>query len=228
MDIFITGNLPQNENDAGQSVKLQLTALPDKITYRSGAKMAEYNILDKGPVSVPNGNEITEYQWEGFLPGEANKNQPWVRGKWISPKTIENYFSVWKSNGVKLKLLITGTPINAYVYLKDYEITFSGPHGDYEYRVTFISAIDIKVGFTKVTKPAPQRPTPAETTSSNRTYTIKTGDTLWGIAKKYYGKGTEYPKIYEANKETIDNEAKRRGMAPGGHWIFTGTVLVIP
>ena len=227
MDIYITGNLPQDENDTGRSVKLQLPALPAQITYKNGAKMAEYDILDKGPVAIPNGNELTEYQWDGFLPGESHKNQPWIRGKWIDPKTIENYFSVWKTNGIKLKLIITGTPVNAYVYLKDYEITFSGPNGDYGYSVTFITAIDIKVSYTKVTRQTPKRETPTNTTSS-RTHEIKSGDTLWGIAVKYYGKGTEYPKIYEANKETIDNEAKRRGMATGGHWIFAGTVLVIP
>ena len=229
MDIYITGNLPKNENDSGRSIKLRIPALPPSITYRCGAQMAEYQILDKGPVSLPSGNELTEYEWSAILPGKGHKNQPWIRGKWIDPKTIENYFSVWKKNGVKLKLLITGTPVNAYVYLKDYEITFSGAHGDYSYSVTFISAIDIKVSYTKVSRPAPKRTVP-EKKSSKRTHKVKSGDCLWNIAKKYYGNGSQYTKIYKANKSVIESTAKKHGYSSSrnGHWIFPGTVLTIP
>ena len=38
-----------------------------------------------------------------------------------------------------------------------------------------------------------------------RTYKVKKGDTLWAIAKKYYGSGAKYPTIYNANKDKIKN-----------------------
>lgn len=31
-------------------------------------------------------------------------------------------------------------------------------------------------------------------------YTVKYGDTLWGIAEKFYGDGSKYMKIFEANR----------------------------
>lgn len=34
-------------------------------------------------------------------------------------------------------------------------------------------------------------------------YEVVSGDTLSAIAKKFYGKGSLYPKIFEANKEVI-------------------------
>ena len=34
-----------------------------------------------------------------------------------------------------------------------------------------------------------------------RTYKVKYGDTLWGISEKFYGDGSKYMKIFEANKE---------------------------
>ena len=34
-------------------------------------------------------------------------------------------------------------------------------------------------------------------------YEIVKGDSLWKIAKKFYGNGNDYPKIFEANKEVI-------------------------
>lgn len=36
-------------------------------------------------------------------------------------------------------------------------------------------------------------------------YTIQKGDTLSGIAKNYYGKANDYPRIFEANREVIKN-----------------------
>jgi nucleoid-associated protein YgaU len=36
-------------------------------------------------------------------------------------------------------------------------------------------------------------------------YVIKSGDTLSAIAQKFYGKGSEYPRIFEANREVIKN-----------------------
>jgi nucleoid-associated protein YgaU len=36
-------------------------------------------------------------------------------------------------------------------------------------------------------------------------YVIKSGDTLSAIAQRYYGKGSAYPRIFEANREVIKN-----------------------
>ena len=58
-------------------------------------------------------------------------------------------------------------------------------------------------------------PAPA---SEPRTYTVAEGDSLWKIAQHVYGKGGEWQKIYEANKDTIKNP----------DLIHPGQVLVIP
>lgn len=34
-------------------------------------------------------------------------------------------------------------------------------------------------------------------------YVIKSGDTLSGLVKKYYGNAKEYPRLFEANREVI-------------------------
>ena len=36
-------------------------------------------------------------------------------------------------------------------------------------------------------------------------YVIKKGDTLSAIAKQYYGRANDYPRIFEANREVIKN-----------------------
>lgn len=61
-------------------------------------------------------------------------------------------------------------------------------------------------------------------------YTIVSGDTLWGLAVKFYGSGVQYTKIYNANQDIIESKAKERGKSDSdnGHWIFPGTVITIP
>jgi nucleoid-associated protein YgaU len=38
-----------------------------------------------------------------------------------------------------------------------------------------------------------------------RTYTVQKGDSLWKIAKQFYGNGSEWGRIHEANKDVIKN-----------------------
>jgi nucleoid-associated protein YgaU len=49
-------------------------------------------------------------------------------------------------------------------------------------------------------------------------YLIKKGDTLSAIAKQFYGKANEYPKIFEANREVIKDP----------NLIFPGQKIRIP
>ena len=47
-------------------------------------------------------------------------------------------------------------------------------------------------------------PTPeAAEAPQTQFYTIQSGDTLYAIAKEFYGNGMKYPKIFEANREVI-------------------------
>ena len=59
---------------------------------------------------------------------------------------------------------------------------------------------------------------PATTAPTTRTYTVVRGDCLWNIAKKYYGNGSQYTKIYNANRDKIKNPSL----------IYPGQVFVIP
>ena len=50
---------------------------------------------------------------------------------------------------------------------------------------------------------APPPVVPDLTTKAVRTHTVERGDSLWKIAKKYYGNGNHWKQIYEANQAVI-------------------------
>lgn len=56
----------------------------------------------------------------------------------------------------------------------------------------------------------------SSSSSSSTYYTVQKGDTLWAIAKKYYGDGSKYPKIASANNIANAN------------LIYVGQKLLIP
>lgn len=71
----------------------------------------------------------------------------------------------------------------------------------------------------------------AETAENEQeNYIIKKGDTLWSLAQQFYGDPTKCTAIYEANKEAIENAAKKNGKngSSGGYWIFPGQSITIP
>lgn len=53
-------------------------------------------------------------------------------------------------------------------------------------------------GSSSTAKPAPSSAPPPV-----RTYTVQKGDSLWKIAKQFYGKGSAWTRIHEANKDVI-------------------------
>ena len=65
---------------------------------------------------------------------------------------------------------------------------------------------------------APPASPPAAGETEARTYTVVSGDTLWKIAERMYGNGSQYMKIYEANTDILEHPDR----------IFPGQKLVIP
>mgnify|MGYP003291564938 CR=1 FL=1 len=102
--------------------KIYIPVNPEKIAYSGAAYFREYDILNKGPVKVPNGKELTMIGWESFFPGyKLTKNLLYDKFL-VTPSYIHNKIESWKNNGTKLKLNITGTPFNLSVNI------FHSPH----------------------------------------------------------------------------------------------------
>lgn len=221
VDIYIT------EAEGGR--ELRIPWLPDKINCDSnGTRMMSYEILDVGEVEVPSGSNLTTFSWSSYFPGEGHRNLPFLRGSWQDPKNIQTLLSGWREYGTPLRILVTGTPINHDVYLKDYSMEYESGYGDYKYNIVFKNRRDIKILATKVE--VKRATSSGGSGKSGATYNVKKGDTLWAIAQKHLGSGAKYGSIYNKNKSLIEQTAKKYGKksSNGGHWIYPGTVLQLP
>ena len=77
---------------------------------------------------------------------------------------------------------------------------------------------------TQVTQPsqarslAAARARRAARTQAGRAYTVRTGDTLSGIAQRFYGHAGDWPYLYRVNRGTVSDP----------NLIYTGEVLRVP
>lgn len=222
------------ESKKGTAVKFYFPVVPEQIKYKTAAQFQEYDIINKGPVKIPSGTDVTTIGWECFFPGEKIQSLPFVNASKDGSNTkksaseLHKQLETWKDSGTKLKLNISGTPFSFDVYIEKYEATIQDAYTSIYYSIEFTKAITITVATTSAKKQTTTQR--SSKTSSQKKHTVKSGDCLWNIAKKYYGDATKWPKIYNANKSTIESAAKKHGKksSDNGHWIYPGTVLQIP
>ena len=218
VDIYV------KERNGSRSIRIPW--LPEEIKFESGGTIrTTYDIMNKGPVEVPTGSGLCKYSWESEFPGEYRTDDSMLRGSWNDPKTYHNILEDWRVKGTPLNIMVTGYPINKDVILDDYLGKAAGAFGDIQYEVMFVEDQDIAITSTKEAASSTSR-----TAATSNTHTIKKGDTLWAIAKKYLGAGSKWETIYNANKEIIESTAKKYGKKSSdrGHWIYPGVTLTIP
>lgn len=207
MDFYLT---------APDGSRLHFPVNPEKITCRTGNRILTFDVITLGEISLPRGRVPIRFSFEGFFPGEARKDDSMVKS-WRSPKELVSILSAWRNEGTKLRLLVTETPINYDVYFDgdgSFQHEWRGGHGDCWYNLRFVEAREmvllteneVRPSTTRVTgssaagllsRPAP--PTP-------KTYTVKSGDTLYAIAKKTLGDGGLWREIYNNNVDVIGKD----------------------
>jgi LysM repeat protein len=203
--------------------KIRLPVNPESITISSPFGFEDINVTRLGEITVIGERELKEYSFSSFLPRDYNPTyceytnipKPW---------DVVNTLERWRDSRKPCRLIVTGTPINTPVTIRDFEHEpdKAGNPGDIYFSITlkeyrFVSFA--KVNSSQSKAKAPSKPSRPSTKSQPKTYTVKKGDSLWKIAKNVYGDGSKWRQIYEANKKVI-------GKNP--NLIYPGQKLVIP
>lgn len=197
---------------------------PEGIEVRNAAKLENINIIQLGDVKIPRGNMCSSLSWEGILPGEAKKNMPYVK-KWQKPSEIVRILSVYRHQGEKLRLLVTETPLCYDVYIESFEHNWQGGFGDVQYRISLVEAKDLSIysdsEYQNKGLSGTNKDTSRSFPPSPKVYKVRSGDTLYAIAKRYLGNGNRYKEIYDLNRSVIGSDCNliKPGQAlkiPGG------------
>jgi hypothetical protein len=208
------------------NVTYRLPVNPEQIETTSVQANQKYEILKLGQIAIPTHMELKEYSFECELPYRP-LHYVETSGEFRDADFYLRLFEQWRQKEAPVRFIASngiGDDINTLVLIEELTITEkAGEEGDkyvsfqlLEYReFGKKSAVVAQSNKATIKK---ESTAPKVNPKSNGVHVVQPGDTLWAIAKKYYGNGAQYTKIYNANRDKIKNP----------NLIYPGQKLVIP
>lgn len=204
----------------------QLPVNPAKIEYTSPYGLNTVSIASLGEVALAGERGLQTISFSSFFPRDYNPSyceyrdfeEPW---KWV--EQIE----AWRDTRKNIRIIIAGTPISIPAFVEEFELEpeKAGAPGDIYYTITFKQARGVRVkqianaNTTVSFNAVASLDRPSSSKQRPKTHKVVYYETLFSLAKRYYGDISEWQRIYDANKKVIGK---------GTTVIKDGMVLMIP
>ena len=203
--------------------KIQLPVLPPSFQTKNGGSNSSVDIVGLGEIIIMQSRPALQFSFSSFFPATRF---PGVQVSSLTkPLTRVEKINTWKASRKPIHFIATACGVDLYVAIEDFNYSEEGGDpGTYQYSITLKEYREIKVRQVKVDIPkavatVKKEEPRVDNTVQPQTYTVVSGDCLWNIAKKFYGNGSQYTKIYDANRGVIGGNP---------NLIYPGQVLTIP
>lgn len=218
---------------AGDKKVYRLPVNPESIKISSNMATETFNILNAnggkgGQIVVPSHLELKKVSFECEFTSTLYHYVE-TQNEFYPCEYYENLFQTWREKLIPIRLTIhgVGSDITMMVLIEGLDIKESADNGTGDKIFSFelieyaeYEIVEMKIDDKGKTKKTTKKNNNTEKKNPNNsgTYVVKKGDSLWKIAKLFYGKGSEWKKIYNANKDKIKNP----------NLIYPNQKLVIP
>ncbi len=189
-----------------EQTKLQMPVNPESFKVQKSGNNDSVDIVGMIETTIISDPKAVRISFSSIFPKTyfpgCNVKKP------LLPHFYITKISSWMEKKIPIRLYITKCDIVRYMTIEDFSYSQSGGDvGSYDYSVTLkeyhpikIRQININGKKAEISKKQTAR---VNNQKKPETYTTKSGDSLWNIAKKFYGDGSQYTKIYNANKKLI-------------------------
>ena len=199
--------------------------IPPTVNVQDYAIINDSNITAMGDIIVFGGKGLRTTEISSFFPNPKRRYSFVNYSDYPNQYECVDRIKKWMDTGTKLRFIVTDTEINFLVKITNFEYSEQNGTRDVyytlslkEFREISIPGLNNTTQSTNNTQNTPRKDNASSNINKtindiNKTindaiqkiYTVKKGDCLWDISKKYYGTGSDYKKIIEANKDKYKN-----------------------
>ncbi len=194
---------------------------PSSFEVKGNSIVNTTNIIKLGEVVVFGGVGLRSTDISSFFP---NQNYPFCDyAGFPKPYDCVALLKDWMEKGYILRFIITETNINFECIITDFSYKEQDGTRDVYFTLNLkeykrIQIPKVNTNNDEKLSSAKNVPLTKGFDTKQKTHKVGKGDSLWSLAKKYYGNGDLWKKIYDANKKLIKNP----------DLIKDGWVLIIP
>lgn len=178
--------------------KLRLPVPPSSFEVKVGTNITVLNSNTIGELALIGKDKLRGLSVSAFFPAQ---DYPFCQYRGFPPPyECVNKIIQWSRTGKPIRLIITQTNVNIAFAIEDFTYGERDGTGDVyftlslkEYRfigVQTVTEVAVQGGSTK-TRPIDK--------TAPKTYVVRSGDTLWSIAKREYGDGSKASQLAQKN-----------------------------
>ena len=214
--------------------KIRFPVVPSTIGVNRSNNIDTQSVLKLGEVPIFNGTSLKTIELTSFFPNQEYSFCDYTG--FMKPYQFSEKIQKWMYEGKPLRIIVTDSPTNMQCLIQQFDTVEQDGTRDLYFTLNLVEYRPIEVpnlsnnnasssstSNSSNNSQNTSRPSETSTNSNNqqKSHKVVKGDSLWDIAQKYYGNGSLYPKIKEANKTKYPSLSK-------SNVIYTNMELIIP
>ena len=209
--------------------KIRFPVVPPSIGVNRSNNIDTQSVIKLGEVPIFNGTSLKTIELTSFFPNQEYNFCDYAG--FMKPYEFSEKIQKWMYEGKPLRIIVTDSPTNMQCLIQQFDTVEQDGTRDLYFTLNLLEYRPIEVPNLSNSNTSSNsnntqnisRPSEANNNSSNsqKTHKVVKNDTLYDIAKKYYGNGNLYTKIKEANKNKYPSLAN-------SNIIYTSWELIIP
>ena len=209
--------------------KIRFPVVPSSIGVNRSNNIDTQAVIKLGEVPIFNGTSLKTIELTSFFPNQEYSFCDYTG--FMKPYEFSDKIQKWMYEGKPLRIIVTDSPTNMQCLIQQFDTVEQDGTRDLYFTLNLLEYKPIEVpnlsnnnqsnnsnNSQNISRPSENNN--SSNSNQQQTHKVVKGDSLWAIAQKYYGKGSLYPKIKEANKSKYPSLAKNNIIYPNWELII--------